>query len=686
MSKFSSLIRSAVLAGIVILAAFMCGLRLLQIQIADGSSYLAMTRSTRVVRQEIEAARGKISDSNGNILNTNKIIYNINLQKSSLTTGTENEIIYRVLTVLIKKGEEWNDSLPITKTQPYAFEKDSDSAIATLKKTINVGGYATVENCMYQLYEKYEISDEYDEHMRRYIAGVRYEMTIKDFSYENKFVLASDISEDTVHELKELSSLLNGVDITESWEREYLDGELAPHIRGTVGSISAEKYQQLKDSGYTLNDIIGLSGVEQAFEEELRGTRGVRSITRSSDGEELSDEVTTEPQAGNSIMLTIDSKFQQQVQDIVQYHMDFLHSPYYTTAHDAKHRGTECYAGAAVVLDVKTGGVLAMVSLPGYDINDYIENYSEVLNRDYSPVFNRALNGTYRPGSTFKTITATAGLAEGVISKNSTITCHQVYTYYSGWSPTCTGYHGSLNVMDALKVSCNVFFYDTARQLGIDRLASWAEKFGVGQQLGFELNMSSGQMTSIELYDRLGLEWNEGNVIQAGIGQMETAMTPLHLAVQAMTIANKGVRYEPHILKAVYNYDYTELIYEQEPVVAYDMSEGMEDIFDTVKEGMKRVSGNANFLIGNSFVNIYDYVGVGKENVATKTGTPQVSNTEFNSAVIGFYPADDPEIAFGVVMEKAEFSRHIAANICRAYATGEFNPSYDEEGNAMLGL
>lgn len=686
MSKFSSVVRSAVLAGIVILAAFMCGLRLLQIQIADGSSYLAMTRQTRVVTQEIEAARGVISDASGNVLNSNKISYNINFQKSSLVGGTENEIIYRVLTVLIKNGEKWNDSLPITKTQPYSFEKDSENEIDRLKKTLNVGGYATVENCIYQLYKTYEIGEEYDEQMRRYIAGVRYEMTIKDFSYENKFVLSTDIGEDTVQELKELSSFLNGVDITESWAREYLNGELAPHIRGTVGSISAEKYEQLKDSGYTLNDVIGLSGVEQAFEEELRGTRGVRTITRSSDGVELSDEVTTEPKAGNSVMLTIDSKFQQQVQDIVQYHMDFLHSPHYTTAHDYKHRGTECYSGAAVVLDVKTGGVLAMVSLPGYDINDYIENYSEVLNREYSPVFNRALNGTYRPGSTFKTITATAGLAEGVITPNSTITCHQVYTYYSGWRPTCTGYHGSINVMDALKVSCNIFFYDTARQLGINRLSEWAAKFGVGQQLGFELSMSSGQMTSLELFDRLGLEWNEGNVIQAGIGQMETALTPLHLAVQAMTIANKGVRYEPHILKAVYNYDYSELIYEQQPVVAYDMSEGMEDIFDTVTEGMKRVSASAGFLVGNSFVNIYDYVGVGKENVATKTGTPQFSATEYNSAVIGFYPAEDPEIAFGILMEKAEFSRHIAANICRVYETGVWEPSYDEDGNALYGL
>ncbi len=685
MSKLSPAVRSVLLICIVIAASFMCGLKLLQIQIANGQMYVDLTKTTKSVDQEIDAARGKIADADGNILNTNKIVYKINLQRASLVSGTENEVIYRVLTVLLKNNEKWNESLPITRSQPYAFLSGKDTAVSSLKKNLNMGGYSTVENVMYQLYKTYEIDEKYDEQMRRYIAGVRYEMQIKDFSNENKFVLASDITEDTVHELKELSSLLGGVDITESWERVYLNGGLAPHVRGTVGSISGEKYEELKDSGYTLNDVIGLYGVEQALESELRGTRGVRTITRNSRGAEISDEVTQQPQTGNSVMLTIDSDFQEMVQRIVQYHMDFLHSPHYTTLHDPKHRGTECYCGAAVVLDVKTGGVLACVSLPDYDINDYVNNYSEVLSREYSPVFNRALNGTYRPGSTFKTITATAGLAEGVITPSTYITCNQVYTYYAPWEPTCTGWHNSITVEDGLWHSCNIFFYETARLLGINRLASWAYRFGVGQDLGFELSMSKGQMTSLELYEEQGLEWNEGNAIQAGIGQMDTMLTPMHLAVQAMTIANKGIRYEPHIVKAVYNYDFTDLVYEKEPVVAEDMSE-ISGIFDTVTNGMKKVSTSANFLIGPYFVNIYDYKGIGKENVATKTGTPQIDKTTYNSAIIGFYPADNPEIAFGVLMEKAEFSRHVACNIISAYMTGEFNPEYDEDGYAMWGV
>ena len=683
MGKISAFIRSAVLAAIVIVASFMCGLRLLEIQIADGEKYLAMTKSTYTAEQPIEAARGKISDCNGVIMNTNELSYSVNLQRASLSVGTENEIIYRVLTVLIKNGEEWNDSLPITKTAPYKFMPDSDAAVDTMKKELNVGVYATVDDCMAALYDAYQISEDYDEQMRRYIAGVRYEMQIKDFSYKNQFVLTSGISEKTVIELKELSALLGGVDITEGWSRLYLDGTVAPHLRGTVGAISADEYAQLKDAGYTLNDIIGLSGVELALEEELRGERGVRAITRSSDGKEVSDEVIVDPVAGNSVQLTIDAKFQKQVQDIVQYHIDFLNSPHYTQ----DDRGIGCSSGAAVVLDIKTGGVLAMVSTPGYDINDLVEDYASVLAAEDQPIFNRALSGVYRPGSTFKTITSTAALAEGIVTPDDTIYCSGTYHYYTGYTPHCwnLGGHGSIDVELALRHSCNIFFYETARLMGIDTLSMWASRFGVGQDLGFELPMENGQMTSHELYDKLGLTWNEGDIVQAGIGQSETLLTPLHMAVQAMTIGNRGIRYKPHIIKAVYNYDYSELIYETKPEVVEDIS-AYADVFEVVTDGMIMVSQSANFAIDGLWVNIYDYKGVPAETVATKTGTPQKTTTIYNSAIVGFYPADDPEIAFGVLMDEGEYSRHVACNIIAAYETGEFNPVYDEDGNAIMPL
>lgn len=689
MTKISSFIRSIVLVTFVVAAAFMCGVRLLQMQLVDGDMYLQMTKETKVAVQEVEAARGQIVDRNGVVLNTNKIVFNVNFQASSLEAGTENEIISRVLTVLKKNGEEWNETLPITKTEPYRFLDGKERAIATLKSKLDIANYATVDNCIFHLYDTYDISDKYGEEMRRAIAGVRYEMTLKDFSYRNKFVLASDISADTVMELKELSGMLPGVDITESWEREYLIGDLGAHYRGTVGAISPEDYERLKDSGYNLNDIIGTSGVEKALESTLRGTRGERSITRGADGLEISDQITKEPIAGNSVMLTIDTKLQQLVQECLKYQLDYLHSPTYCaqagyTLEELEEDG--CYSGAVVVLDVKTGGVLAAVSYPGYDINEYVEDYDKVISMEHSPVFNRAFDGTFRPGSTFKTITATAGLYEGAITPDTSIFCSGVYTFFSGFHPKCEGIHGSRQVREALEHSCNVFFYETARRMGINKLSEWGTRFGVGTDLGFEISMPTGTMTSLELYDKLGLTWNPGDVVQAGIGQSETALTPLHMAVQAMTLANRGVRYQPHIVKSVYNYDFTHKLYDKETVVAEDFSnfDNMDMVMTEVKEGMRLVPMRwGTWVNGNNLGYAFDYVGVGRTNCAAKTGTPQVSQTEFNSALVGFYPIEDPEIAVGIMLERGDRAIYLYANILGAYATGEVHTHYDENGVAI---
>lgn len=696
MSKISSILRTMTLVVLVVAAAFLCGIRLLRTQLVDGEKYLEMTKSTYKSNQEIDAARGQIVDCSGKVLNTNKIVFNINFQRSSLVAETQNEIIYRVLTVLIENNQEWNDSLPISKTAPYTFDEKRPEAVSAMKERLGVASYTSVEDCVFQLYKTYDVDEKYGEQMRRYIAGVRYEMTVKNFSNANVFVLASDVKEDVVPELKELASMLEGVDITQSWEREYVNGDVAAHFRGTVGAISAEEYSELMSKGYNINDTIGMSGVESALESTLRGTRGTRTITRGSDGLAISDEVTKEPVAGKSVMLTIDADFQKLLQELLEYHIKYLNSPHYTSKYDTNLRGKGCQAGTIVVVDVKTAGVLGMASYPNYDLNDYVENYEEVLNQPYSPVFNRALNGVYRPGSTFKTITATAGLAEGVITPKSTITCGGVYTYYGGFKPTCLGVHGAIDVSDALKYSCNIFFYETARRLGIDSLAEWAGRYGVGKDIGFDLSMSKGRMTSTELFEENGWEWYEGNVVQAGIGQSETLLTPLHLATQAMTIANGGVRYNPHVVKSIYNYDFTEKQSEKGTSVGDDFSEitGMDIYMDSIHEGMKLVASTQDYFYidGAGWVNPFDYVGVGKENVAIKTGTPEADDYEhpeayqFNSALVGFYPADNPEIAFGVILEHGEFARVMAANIIKAYATGTINTNYDEDGQPLTAL
>lgn len=664
----------------MIVASFFCGVKLLQTQIVDGSKYLSLTKSVKVVTQEIEAARGKIVDRNGVVLNSNKISHNLNLQYYSLEKGTENEIIYRLITVLKKNGDKWNDSLPITVDAPYEFIKNKDSEVEKLKKTISVAGYATAEDCMHWLCKMYEIDEKYDKQMQRYIAGVRYEMTVKEFSsLNNKFVFAADISENTVQELKELDHLLEGIDIGENWTREYLDGTLAPHLRGVVGAISAEQYEKLKDEGYKPNDIVGREGVEKALEEQLHGVRGERTITRSSEATGVKEEITKEPEAGKTVMLTIDSKLQRLVQDALEYQIAFLNSKYYTNTSEPENT---CDSGAVVVLDVKTGGVLAAASYPGYDINEMVKDYNKVLNSKGNPLLNRALFGEYRPGSTFKTITATAGLAEGAITTESTINCGHVYPYYGG-KFTCLGSHGSIPVSVGLQFSCNIYFYETGRRIGIDKLSYWAKRYGVGEDLGLEIDMAKGNMSSLEFFEEMGYEWNEGNIIQAAIGQCETALTPMHLAVQAMTIANKGVRYEPHIVKSIYNYDLTEKISDTQTVIADDFSdyEGMEEYMEDIKKGMKLMADTQAtvYVAGTGYVNVFHYLGF-SGNLATKSGTPQTSNNEYNSVVIGFYPADDPEIAFGVLVEHGDYSKALTANVLNAYVNGKISTQYDEDG------
>ena len=675
------------MAALVIVASFLCGLKLLQTQIVDGEKYFQMTKSVKVTTQEIEAARGQIVDRNGKVLNTNKIAHNISLQYLSLPKGEENEMIYRIITVLLKNGDKWNDSLPITVDAPYVFltGKGKDKEIEKLKKTINVAGYSSAEDCMYWMYRSFGIDEKYDEKMRRYIAGVRYEMTIKEFSeYNDKFVLASEISEDTIQELKELDWLLEGVEISENWERLYLDGTLAPHLRGVVGAISEEQYEKLKDQGYKADDIIGREGVEKSLEDVLHGVRGERTITRSSEVMGIKEEITKEPEAGKSVMLTLDSELQQLLQDALEYHIGFINSEYLTPAVNYTNFKGGCVAGSIVVLDVKTGGVLAAVSNPGYDINDMVEDYNEVLNRKNNPLLNRALFGEYRPGSTFKTITGTAGMAEGAITSTSTISCGHYYPYYGG-AFTCLGSHGGIPVQTALQYSCNIFFYETARRIGIDKLAYWGKMFGIGEDLGLELDMATGHMSSLEFFDEMGYDWYEGNIIQAGIGQCETAVTPMHLAVQAMTLANKGVRYEPHIVKSVYNYDLSKKLYDKKPTIAEDFSDlpKMDEYMAAVKEGMQRMADTqVSFTFSGRYMNSFDYLGF-KNKVAGKSGTPQTSENEYNSAFIGFYPADDPEIAFGILLEQGEYSKCLAANVVNAYANRTISGNYDEKGVPM---
>ena len=660
MGKLLKKMRLLALGFLLLVSIILAMVRLMKIQIVEGENLLKLSINNISGTQEIIASRGEIVDINGNPLVANRVAFDIIIEKAFFPDDKQeqNQIILKLAKMLQNEGIEWEESIPITKAKPYEYIEGKDSLKSKVLTDLRLNSYATPQNCIDKLVSEFEISENYSEEEIRIIAGIRYEMIYTQFSVGNRFTFAKDIPQETVSKIEELSFLYPGADVVESAIRIYPNGTVFPHGLGTVGPIYAEEYSALKKLGYQLNDTIGKSGIEKIMEDSLRGKNGESYVTLSSDKNVVSIKEKTPAVPGNTVMLTIDSEFQTKVEGILEEHIKWLNET--QTELD---KGVDAYGGAIVVLDVKTGAVKAMVSYPNYDINDYIDDYNSVSNAENQPLFNRALDGLYRPGSTFKAITATAALNDGIIDENSTVYCGGTYTYYGdGFEPKCwkLSGHGDENVKTALRDSCNIFFYDVGRRLGITKLTECETQFGFGTDLGFELGGKTGQIASPETFKKLNMTWNPGDIVQASIGQSEIGVTPLHMAVEALTLANKGVRYKPYIIDSVWNYDRSELVNKTKPVVEEVVEDKTGKTFDIIKEGMIMVGDQPSIYPG-------DTSPVLPFKMALKTGSPQVSTKIFNSAVIGYYPADNPEIAFAVMEDKGWNSKMTAKKIVQAY-------------------
>ena len=513
--KIGAVIRSIFLVVITFALVFLAAIQLMKIQIVDGAYYSSITENYLEANQPIAAARGQIADISGNLLVTNKSIYKVIVQKAFLPSGEENDVIAGTIEILEKNGEEWIDNIPVSSTYPFYFKDTDEDALDKFKQNIKLNVDASVADCVMAMSERYDIDTEkYDSRMVRLIAGVRYEMEHKDFSYYNRYIFAEDISVKTVMKLKERGFLLSGIDIVQEPKLVYLRGDIAPHVIGTIGSITQKEYDDTKDSegntNYSINDLIGKTGIEYGMESTLKGTDGVRTIVRSSKGDVVSDSITLPVKPGESVRLTIDTEFQSKLQTILENEIKWLHTQ------PEPQRGHDCDAGAVVVLNAKTGAVLGMASYPTFNLIDYEKDPVAVANDENSSMYNLAAQGLFRPGSAFKTINATAGICEGYINHDSPGICTGKYTYYDDYQPTCTGRHYGYNVVDSLWVSCNIFFYDLARRMGIDTLSSYAAKFGYGTDLGLEIPCALGQMTTVENYESsTGQPWDVGQVLQA---------------------------------------------------------------------------------------------------------------------------------------------------------------------------
>lgn len=650
MKAFLEKFNTFILVIIVLVAMALGGLRLMKIQIVDGTDYLNQTKTPYISKQVINATRGEIVDINSKSIVENKVAFCVIIENAFFPPDNTkaNEILNKTVKILKEYNYDYIESIPISFEKPYTFKENREDDIDKLKALINLNVYATAENCIDKLIDDYDISDKYTDEEIRIIAGIRYEMLLKNFSISNKFILAQDVSTDVVTKIKEMGLELSGVDIAEEPIRSYTQVDIIPHEIGTVGPIYAEEYEELKYKGYALNDTVGKSGIEYAMEDYLRGRNGIREIA-TLNGTVVSSKITQNVTPGNTIKLTIDSEFQRKVQGVLDDFIKYLNdTPKYKNVN----------AGSIVVLDAKTGAVLALATAPTYTIDEYINNYDEILQRPNTPLINRATDGLYRPGSTFKTISATAGLNEGIVTSSSTFFCGKTYKFHD-ITVGCTGYHSNINVIRSIQVSCNIYYYELSQRLGIDKLTEYAQLYGLGQSLGLESGDSAGYIANPDTFERLGLDWTIGQLLQAAIGQSEVAVTPLQLASVACTIANEGVRYKPYLVDSIYNYTMTEQIKKTESVIASQINLNYDGIYDYIKQGM--ILAAQNTPSGE-----YSLNGLGFD-VAIKTGTPQQDSRVQDSVFIGFAPADDPQIAFAGIIEGGTNSKYMVRKIIDAY-------------------
>ena len=655
MKTLTENIKSFIIIIMVIALVLFSGMRLMEIQVVGDENIKEPEKyapGTISYVHEIKATRGEIMDYNGNVIVTNNARCDIVLKKAFFPEDLKegNEALLGIYNALKEHGFEFKESIPITKDMPYVFTVNDASEVIS---DLNLNVYASAENCIDKLIEDYEIDESYSDEEKRIIAGMRYEMIAKDFSYEIDLTLAENVDSQTVIDMKELSNIYKGIEAVEASERTIVRGDIIPHEIGTVGPIYAEDYEELKSQGYAMNDTLGKSGIEAAMEKELRGVNGEEEVFIT-DGSVVDVKTITHTSTGATVKLTVDGNFQLKLQNILDTFIDNFPSinPKPNILKD-----TNC--GAIVVIDCKTGALRGAATAPTYNLKDYAENFDYFLNAKDSPLLNRCTWGLYRPGSTFKTITATAGLNEGAVTADTLLRCEQEYMFYGG-KYRCTGCHYDIAMRRAIEVSCNIYFYEVSRTLGIDNITKYAKLYGLGSSTGLETGDAAGYLCNPETFAENGIPWYVGYVIQAGIGNQDAGITPLQMAVVASTIANKGVRYQPYIVDSLHEYGTNELISETQPTVAEKINLNYDGLYDPIIAGMIDASHNMPAQ--------YSLQNLGFD-VAIKTGTPQTgANLEQqNSFFIGFAPADDPEVAFAGVVESAEYSKYMIRDILLAY-------------------
>ena len=651
-------IRYNILTTIILVAGFILLAQLFNLQIIHGKEYLE-TSNTRLTREfTIKAARGDITDSRGNKLVTTKMGFSLELFKTKIDTQTLNNTILELINLLEENEDTYIDNLPIT-VNPINFKQESEEEQKKWKIENEIDENATAEEAFNILKEKYEIQTENIEDARK-IMAVRYEATIGGFSNIKSITISKNISRESANQIKEQSSKFPGTSIETEPIIEYPYGSLASHLLGYVGSINEEEYNANKDT-YQMNDVIGRAGIQYTLEEYLKGEDGVKQIDMAVDGTITGEYISQNAISGNNVALTIDANLQKKVEESLEENIKKIaNGEYDNTKYD-------CKAGAAVVMDIKTGEVLALASYPNYEPELFIEGISSSKLKEYeegSNLYNRAISSTYAPGSIFKMVVATAALETGEFTTSTLVNDNGPYPL--GHNPVCWIYsdrhygHGNINIIEAIKYSCNYFFYDIGYRVGIDTIAEYAYYYGLGKKTGIELSgESTGIVASTEYKEQtFGEEWQLGETLSAAIGQSYNSYTPIQIARYICMLANGGKSVDVSVIKSITDADGNSVSKEEieqkvNEKLGIDNSCNLEDLnlkqenLDAIIDGMKGVTSES----GGTAYYIFHDLGM---TIAGKTGSAETGEEDkVNGWFAGFAPYDNPEIAIVVLIENA---------------------------------
>lgn len=654
--------------GIVLLA------QLFNLQIVNGEEY-RQTSNTKLTRESIlEADRGNIKDSSGVKLATVDTQSSVELYKTKIDNETLNNTILNLINILNANGDTYVDNF-LVDINPYRFKLESEDSQKKWKKANNIDENASAEETFNYFKDKYKISTDNVEDARK-IMAIRYEISYKGYSNTKSIQIAKNISLNSMNQITEQNSKFPGATITENSKRVYTLGNTASHVIGRIGMIEDSELKEY-DSRYDQNDMVGKSGIEYIFEKYLKGTNGVKQIDMDVNGTTTDEYISKEAVAGSDIILTIDSKLQAITEEALKANIEKIASGGFGRVYGAD-------AGSAVVLNVKTGEVIAMASYPDYNPSDFTNGidtntWNYYINGETKPLENKAISMNYSPGSTFKMVTALAGLETGAITTTEKINDTGVYPY--AHHPVCWYYtsyhsgHGRLNVSQAIQHSCNYFFYEVGKRIGIDTLAKYAYYLGLGHKTGIELNgEANGNLASSQRAVEENRQWYLGETLSAAIGQSYNTFTPLQMAKYVAMVANGGKKIDVTIVKSIVNADgsevprneYESYVNEKLGLTEDDTEElnfSQENI-NAVLEGMRGVTSESG---GTAYSTFKDFdIEVGGKTGSAQTGIEGKTNAWF----VGFAPFDDPEIAIVVFVRNGGhggYTAEVAKEIIAQY-------------------